>query len=368
MAKSSLMPKKTFIMKRLFLLLTLTFSLSNLLTLSAQPKAEQIKHIRQIYTKAKQDVANNGKNGAAPFDVRVSRIETDPTVDIEEDEDLQFFFKRVNGNGHAMCYLITRKWEADGHTDYREFLFDPVKGHLLFAFMKAETHAGFKVETRYYYDAQGRCIEQKHKVQDKETTADAHDWSSAKSEMEKAENYISAFNDLLNIYDYPTIATKSMMEAAPKEQIIKRIRAAYAEAKNKVAKNDKREGPVNEMKIVVHDQAEKDMPPMTKNYNYYYDVVYLSDSYYHCYFLSTKLSSMYGETYEEYLTDDTPERHNLIFNYCDAEGEGETLEARYYYDAMGHCIETKCNQPDYDEHTETRNRAGFYFNIFSKLK
>ena len=367
MAKSSLMPKKPFIMKRLFLLLTLTFSLSNLLTLSAQPKAEQIKHIRQIYTKAKQDVANNGKNGAAPFDVRVSRIETDPTVDIEEDEELQFFYKRPN-YGHAMCYLITRKWEADGHTDYREFLFDPVKGHLLFAFMKAETHAGFKVETRYYYDAQGRCIEQKHKVQDKETTADAHDWSSAKSEMEKAENYISAFNDLLNIYDYPTIATKSMMEAAPKEQIIKRIRAAYAEAKNKVAKNDKREGPVNEMKIVVHDQADKDMPPLTKNYNYYYDVVYLSDSYYHCYFLSEKRKSMYGETYEEYLTDDTPERHNLIFNYCKSVGEGETLETRYYYDAMGHCIEAKCNQPDYDEHSETRNRAGFYFNIFSKLK
>ena len=356
-------------MKRILLLfLTLSLLTPQLSPLSAQQKAEQIKHIRQVYAKAKQDVTNNGKNGAAPLDVRVSRIETDPTVDIEEDEDLQFFFKRVNGNGHAMCYLITRKWEADGHTDYREFLFDPIKGHLLFAFMKAETHAGFKVETRYYYDAQGRCIEQKHKVQDKETTADAHDWSSAKSEMEKAENYISAFNDLLNIYDYPPVATKSMMEAAPKEQIIKRIRAAYTEAKNKVAKNDKRQGAVNEMKIVVHDQAEKDMPPMTKNYNYYYDVVQKSDTYYHCYFLSEKRKSMYGETYEEYLTDDTPERHNLIFNYCKSVGEGETLETRYYYDAMGHCIEAKCNQPDYDEHTETRNRAGFYFSIFNKLK
>ena len=109
------------------------------------------------------------------------------------------------------------------------------------------------------------------------------------------------------------------------------------------------------------------MPPLTRKLNYYYDVVQKSDTYYHCYFLSTKLSSMYGETYEEYLTDDTPERHNLIFNYSDAEGEGETLEVRYYYDANGHCIEAKCNQQDYDERDETRNRAGFLFSIFKKL-
>lgn len=352
-------------MKRI-LLLILICQLS-IINSFAQPKAEQIKHIRQVYAKAKQDVANNGKNGAAPLDVCICRIETDQTVDIEEDEDLQFYFKRPN-NGHAMCYLITRKWEADGHTDYREYLFDPTTGHLLFAFMKAETHAGFKVETRYYYDTQGRCIEQKHKVQDQETTAAAHTWNDARSEMESADEYISVFNDLLNIYDYPTVATKSMKEAATKDQVIKRIRATYAQAKNKVAKNDKREGEVNEIKIVVHDQANEETPPMTKNYNYYYDVEQKSDTYYHCYFLSTKLTSIYGETYEEYLTDDTPERHNLIFNYCDAEGEGETLEARYYYDAMGHCIEAKCNQPDYDEHTETRNQAGFYFAIFKKLR
>jgi hypothetical protein len=354
-------------MKKLsLLLLTLTLSLSNLLTLSAQTKSEQIARIRQIYAQAKKDVTNNGKGGAAPLDVRVSRTETDATAGIEENEELQFFFKRPN-NGHAICYLITRQWEADGHTDYREFLFDPVKGHLLFAFMKAETHAGFKIETRYYYDALGNCIEQKHKVQDKESTPDSHSWSDAKGESMKADNYISAFNDLLNIYDYPEIATKSMMEATPKDEIIKRIRTVYSAAKNKVALNDKKDGAKNDMLITIHDQADQDMPPMTKTLKYYYDVVQKSDTYYHCYFLSTKLTSMYGETYEEYLTDNTPERHNLIFNYCDAEGEGETLEVRYYYDANGHCVEAKCSQPDYDERAETRNRAGFYFSIFKKL-
>lgn len=353
-------------MKRI-LLLILTFSLCNLLTLSAQTKAEQIARIRQIYAQAKKDVNNNGKNGAAPFDVRVSRTENDPTVDIEENEELQFFFKRPN-YGHAMCYLITRQWEADGHTDYREYLFDPIKGHLIFAFMKAETHAGFKIETRYYYDALSKCIEQKHKIQDKETTADAHDWSNAKDESQKADNYISAFNDLLNIYDYPAIATKKMMEPTPKDEIIKRIRTAYSVAKNKVALNDKKDGKKNEMIVVVRDQADRDMPPMTHTLKYYYDVEYKSDTYYHCYFLSEKRKSMYADTYEEYLTDDTPEHHNLIFNYCKSEGEGDILETRYYYDANGHCIEAKCNQPDYDERIETRNRAGFYFEIFNKLR
>ena len=352
-------------MKRI-LLLILTFSLSNLLTLSAQPKAEQIKRIRQVYAKAKQDVTNDGKNGAAPLNVRVNRTENDPTVDIEENEELQFYFKRPN-NGHAICYLITRQWDADGHTDYREYLFDPAKGHLLFAFMKAETHAGFKVETRYYYDAHGNCIEQKHKVMDKDTTPDAHSWSNAKDESKKADNYISAFNDLLNIYDYPAIATKPMMEATPKDEIIKRIRTAYSAAKNKVALNDKKDGKKTEMLVTVHDQADRDMPPMTKTLKYYYDVEYKSDTYYHCYFLSEKRKSMYGETYEEYLTDDIPERHNLIFNYCKSAGEGDVLETRYYYDANGHCVEAKCNQPDYDERAETRNRAGFYFSIFKKL-
>ena len=354
-------------MKRILLLILILNVQCSMVNLFAQPKAELIKRIRQVYAKAKQDVANNGKNGAAPLDVSVSRIENDPTVDIEETEELKFFFKRPN-NGHAICYLITRQWEADGHTDYREFLFDPQKGHLLFAFMKAETHAGFKVETRYYYDVQGRCIEQKHKVQDKETTADAHQWSNAKGESQKADGYISAFNALLNIYDYPAIATKSMMEPVAKDEIIKRIRTAYSEAKNKVALNDKSGGKKNQMVIDIRDQAERDMPPITRTMKYYYDVVYKSDTYYHCYFLSEKLKSMYADTYEEYLTDDIPERHNLIFNYCKSAGEGDVLESRYYYDANGHCVEAKCNQPDYDERTETRNRAGFYFNIFNKLR
>ena len=129
-------------MKRILLLILILNVQCSMVNLFAQPKAEQIKRIRQVYAKAKQNVANNGKNGAAPLDVSVSRIENDPTVDIEETEELKFFFKRPN-NGHAICYLITRQWEADGHTDYREFLFDPQKGHLLFAFMKAETRAGF---------------------------------------------------------------------------------------------------------------------------------------------------------------------------------------------------------------------------------
>lgn len=347
------------------LILTIICQLSTI-NLFAQSKTDQIKQIRQIYAKAKQDVAQNGKGGAAPLDIRINRIETDTEADIEEDEELQFFFKRPN-NGPSVCYLITRNWTANGHTDYREYLFDPVKGHLLFAFMKAETHAGFKVETRYYYDATGRCIEQKHKVQDQEATADAHSWNDANSEKESATRYISISKGLLDTYDYPTIATKQSPAATPKAQTIKNIRAAYAEAKNKCAQNDKKDGAKNEVLIVVHDQAEQDMPPLTATLKYYYDVVQKESTYYHCYFLSEKRKSMYADTYEEYLTDSTPERHNLIFNYCHSVGEGETLETRYYYDANGHCIEAKTNVEDYDDRIPTRNRAGHYFSLFDTL-
>ena len=350
-------------MKRIiFILITLHLSL---LTSLAQTKGEQVKHIREVYAQAHQMAADNGKNGAAPLDIWVSRIETDPTVEIEEDEDLQFYFKRPN-NGKAICYLITRKWEADGHTDYREFLFDPTKGHLLFAFMKAETHAGFKVETRYYYDAQGRCIEQKHKVQDEETTADAHSWNDAKSEMERAARYVKIVNALLNTKSYAAVPVKGP-EAATKNEIVKRIREAYTAAKDKVAQCDKGEGSQNKVEVVIHDQKDASMPPQTTTLNYYYDVEYLSDTYYHCYFLSEKKESMYEQSYEEYLTDNAPEQHNLIFNYCHASAEGQELEARYYYDTLGHCVEAKCNIPDYDDRMPTRNRAGHYFSVFNTL-
>ena len=140
------------------------------MALHAQTKTDQIKHIRQVYAQAKQKVAKMGQEGKAALTVHIRQIEMGAPGDEytpEVDTDTQFYFDRIGGDneqgitGKAVCYFMSVNWMADGHTNYREYLFDPVKGHLLFAFMKAETHAGFKVETRYYYDAKGNCIEQK---------------------------------------------------------------------------------------------------------------------------------------------------------------------------------------------------------------
>ena len=118
-------------MKQLFLSLCLVMAA---MSLQAQSKAEQLKQIRQVYAQAKE--------------------------------------------------------KAGSHVTYREFLFDPQKGHLMFSFMKAETHAGFKVETRYYYDGAGNLIEQKHKINDQEASADAHSWSTAEGDREMAVKYL----------------------------------------------------------------------------------------------------------------------------------------------------------------------------------
>lgn len=353
-------------MKRLFLLTLIINCQLSILSLAAQPKAEQIKHIRQIYAEAKQKVAKNGKNGSVPLELNITRIENDPIVEAEENVETRFFFERPD-YGKAVCYLITYNRDVDGHTEYRELLFDPIKGHLLFSFMKAETHAGFKVETRYYYDATGRCIEQTHKVQDQPTTAEAHTWSNEVADKEMAANYINIFNGFLNTYSYPDIALKGTKESVPKDEIIKRIRTIYSQAKDKSALNDKKDGTKNEVVININDQAEPNMPPITQTLKFYYEIELKSDTFRHCYFLSEKSKSMYAQTYEEYLTDNDIEHHNLIFNYCNSDGEGENLESRYYYDSSGHCIESKCNLPDYDERDATRNRAAFYFSLFTSI-
>ena len=292
------------------------------LTAAAQDKAEQLKHIREVYAHAHQKAADNGKGGKAPMDVFISQIDmgmADAEYSVEEDTETRYFFERASVDreedfpGKAVCYLITRNWMADGHTNYREMLFDPEKGHLLFSFMKAETHAGFKVETRYYYDEQGRCIEQKHKVQDEETTADSHSWSSWDGDLEMGRNELALFNQIVNTRPpYEEVGSAPNPATTPKAQRLKEIRAAYAQAKEKMAKNDKGDG-------------------------------------------------------EEYLTDPDPKSESLIFNYCKGTSEGIDVEMRYYYDDNGYCVESKVSDMVEAEPVQVRNKAGYLFDIFDRI-
>lgn len=178
-------------MKQLFLSLCLVMAA---MSLQAQSKAEQLKQIRQVYAQAKEKAGSNKTEPTVPIDFTLSyteRTAPDAEYPVEANTNIRFFFEQQGETGERrVCTLITYNWEADGHVTYREFLFDPQKGHLLFSFMKAETHAGFKVETRYYYDGAGNLIEQKHKINDQEASADAHSWSSAEGDREMAVKYL----------------------------------------------------------------------------------------------------------------------------------------------------------------------------------
>lgn len=362
------------IMKRVFIIACL---IAVGMALHAQTKAEQIKHIRAVYAQAKQKVDKMGQDGKAAHTVHIRQIEMgEPGGEYtpEIDTDTQFYFDRIGGDseqgvtGKAVCYFVSVNWMADGHTNYREYLFDPVKGHLLFAFMKAETHAGFKVETRYYYDAQGNCIEQKHKVQDKEATADSHSWNDWKSELESGRKNARLFDLMLNTErPYPELASAHYPSSTPKAKLLKDIRAAYAKAKQRIEQNDKDGGVKNDIEITIHDQQSEDFPPVTTLWKCYYEQIQQPSPYQRYYFISEKTESMYGETYEEYLLDPKPGSENVIFIYNQGYAEGEEMEMRYYYDENGHCFESKVSDIVESEPVPARNKAGYIFSIFDEL-
>ena len=347
------------------------------MALHAQTKTDQIKHIRQVYAQAKQKVAKMGQDGKAAHTVHIRQIEMGAPGDEytpEEDTDIEFYFDRIGGDseqgitGKAVCYFMSVNWMADGHTNYREYLFDPVNGHLLFAFMKAETHAGFKVETRYYYDAKGNCIEQKHKVQDKEATPESHSWNDWKSELAQGNKHKGLFDLLLNTeLPYPELGSAHYPSSTPKAKLLKDIRAAYAKAKQKIAENDKDGGLKNDIEITIHDQKSEDFPPVTTLLKCYYEHIQKPSPYQRYYFISEKTESMYGETYEEYLLDPKPDTQSVVFIYNQGYAEGEEMEMRYYYDENGHCFESKVSDIVESEPVPARNKAGYIFSIFDEF-
>ena len=147
-------------MRKLFMTALSVLLFGGLTTEAQVSKETQLKHIREMYAQAKQQIDANGKDGRAPLDmtIRIDNGEafSDDLV-MNDVTELRFFFNKYRINTDldypdaSACYFITEQWGANGHTRYREVLFDPNEGVLLFSYLKAETHAGFTVETRYYY-------------------------------------------------------------------------------------------------------------------------------------------------------------------------------------------------------------------------
>ena len=295
-------------------------------------KAERMKLIRSTYAEAKKKVEANGKNGQSPKDMQlvINRLE-DEDIPLYDTEMLDFYFDEKIVDGLATKqppYLIVERWGNHGHLRYREVLIDPKDHKVMFCYMRGETDGGFVVESRYYYDSKGQCIEQKHNTE--------NSWTAPETELENAEYYLKLFN-LVNYNGYftPLDLDKPKKSTTPKAERLKHIRALYAKAKEKSAANDRAEMS-DDLHITIHDLGD-DQPPRTTATRIYFD----NDG---IYFISRTSKSMMMEGYDEFLFE--PKTKDLIFSYTRAAEEGQVYEWRYYYDENGDCIETKTTNTD----------------------
>lgn len=301
----------------------------------SQTKEETIKEIRKLYAEAKEKIAQNGKGGKSPKDMNITlnRLE-DEDVPLYDMESIDYYFDEISpddGYPTKHPYFIVENWTNHGHLRYREVLLNPQSQQVVFCYMRGETDAGFVVESRYYFDAEGQCVEEKHNT--------SNSWSSADNEKRYAEKCLRLFSMInYNGYFTPLDLDSPKKRTTPKGDRMKHIRSIYAQAKEKVAANAKREMP-DELLITTHDMGDN-MPPRTSESKLYFD----NDG---LYFISRHVSSMQYDGYDELLFE--PKTDDLIFSYSRGEEEGEVYEWRYYYDENGKCIETKSNSEETDE-------------------
>lgn len=352
-------------------------NLSLFCTESNKTPEVQVKHVREVYAEAKNMVAANGKEGKAPQDMTIELndgTEVDKDFIINEETELKYYFKKKYEptssiiDSTSTCYFMTESFSAHGHTRYRELLFDPKEGHLLFVYTRQETDAGYVTESRHYYNAIGRLVEQLDKAGGKNVTKKNQEPFDASIDLELAKKYLDVFEIMVNNKDVQW--EESNMETTPKADRMKMIRSTYAKAKDKIAKNDKSDLP-HDIHIVIQDQLAEDYPPGTKDFKMYYEQLPKdSASVDHCYFISKQMNTMYMKEYAEYLP--APDSHKLIFSYTQDQEEGETYEFRYYFDENINCIEEKIDYPEElgegDMGVDDKQQFTRYMKVFEELR
>lgn len=341
----------------------------------AQNKQEQIQYIRKMYAEAKEQIAQNGKNGQAPLDVKIminDGTQVDEDFIINENTELTFYFNKYRVDSDldypdaSSCYFITENFEVHGHLLYREILFDPNDSYLLFSYVRQETDAGFVSESRYYYDSEGKLIDLKRKVGGTDVEPDEDNEKAGVEAKEEAQFYMDVFELLMNSEGETSEPSRVKKPTTPKADRLASIRNTYTQAKQKIADNDKSELP-RDMEIVIRDQSWG--PPETTEMNFYFDESAASEDSngYYCYFINYHRhhNDMGPEYYFEYLF--APQSHDLIFSYTNAREEGEKYEWRYYYDENGKCIEVKTEEEDEDGGAADKAKVQQHLKIFNRL-
>ena len=339
-------------------------------TLTKEQKAARIQEIRNAYAEAKAKVAKNGKNGQSPRDLW---IECNDVIDKEADvtswEGISVYFdsETIGETEVNRPYFIVENATAHQHLLYREMLISPEDSTLMFCYRRGETDAGFVVESRYYYDTEGKLVEAKHSTH--------NTWSTPDGEQEVARKYIDLFRTMTQgvlltrdgtMTDAPSGPESVARQLAQrtKEQQMTYIRNQYSRAKKKAAQEE-HEYQKRNVRIVLHDQGTL-WPPMTTEYKFYFEtrVVELPDQRRHdnyCYFISEHRQRMGFDSYVEYLFDTYSQ--DLLFYYCKCAEEDGQWEWRRYYDQKGNCIEQKGNSADDMplDQNDAKNMLGLFY-------
>lgn len=359
----------------------LTFMCMLSLSLQAQNKTDRIKEIRQLYADAKNNIAQNGKDGNIAKDMLI-KMNSVLSIehDIYEEATLHVFFdeqRKVNVedgsfNVYEQPYFMICQEFCHGHEAYRELMFDAKTGALTFAFIRSVTDAGMVFETRLYYDAKGKLIEGKSKTADANglhvedetlSESDGADWD--KSIKESANCFMKIFKTAIG----ENKVSKTNKNTAPhlsKAEQIKRIRANYTVAQDKSSKKVFTFYPCD-ITITIHNQEEGDCPPVT-------DVISMFGEKANndagtptlCFFATSHRSLMGFDNYTEFLFD--PASYNLIFSYQRSAEQGEQQEWRYYFDEQGNCIDSKVNALEDDKGKECLSLSKTYQALFEMIE
>ena len=338
--------------------------------LTKEQKAARIQEIRNAYAEAKAKVGKNGKNGQSPRDLW---IECNDVIDKEADvtswEGISVYFdsETIGETEVNRPYFIVENATAHQHLLYREMLISPEDSTLMFCYRRGETDAGFVVESRYYYDTEGKLVEAKHNTH--------NTWSTPEGEQEVARKYVDLFRTMTQgvlltrdgtMTDAPSGPESVARQLAQrtKEQQMTYIRNQYSRAKKKAAQEE-HEYQKRNVRIVLHDQGTL-WPPMTTEYKFFFEtrVVELKDQRRHdnyCYFISEHRQRMGFDSYVEYLFDTYSQ--DLLFYYCKCAEEDGQWEWRRYYDQKGNCIEQKGNSPDDMplDQNDAKNMLGLFY-------
>lgn len=162
-------------------------------------KAEQIKDIRQLYAKAKEKIAQNGKTAPDKHLELVLSNKADGAMPPSR-EVVNFYFEEVREYyepGMALSgegvYFMTRKYTCGDIDIYQEWLFDREDlGKPVFAYQCQQQNDGSQLESRYYWGP-GGLIEMKSNDRD----ADAEGFAM----LRYAQDFLEVFNKIANRND-----------------------------------------------------------------------------------------------------------------------------------------------------------------------